>query len=202
MQMRRTIITAVALTVLAVPGAAIASHEGHSRHESAHHKRHHHQAHIVRFGAVTSSAPVSGTSAPSPATTTVPTGETAGTIASFTNGTLTITLNDGSMVSGKVTEVTEIECRSAMASAASDGHGDNGDNGQDGQGDGHGDEASSGAGQGDDQQGDVSGRDADDQQQQAQSCTSAALVQGAVVREAELRVSSTGATWEKVELNQ
>ncbi|HEY2570553.1 MAG TPA: hypothetical protein VGI27_03725, partial [Solirubrobacteraceae bacterium] len=180
-----------------VPGAAIASHQGHSRHESVHHKRHHRQAHIVRFGAVTSSAPVSGTSSPSPVTTTVATGETAGTIASFTSGTLTITLNDGSTVTGKVTEGTEIECRSAMASAASDGHGEN--SGQDGQGDGHGDEASSGAGQGDDQQGEVS--DGDDQQQ-AQSCTSAALAQGAVVREAELRVSSAGAVWEKVQLNQ
>lgn len=203
--MRRTIITAAALTALVVPGAAIASHpgehqQGHEVHHGVHHKRHHRHAHIVRFGAVTSSAPVSGTSSPSATQPAGPTDETAGTIASFTNGTLTITLKDGSTVSGKVTEATEIECRAAMASAASDGHGDQGD-----QGDDHGDGGQSNSGPGEDEQDDVSGHDDGDDdapQQPAASCTSAALVSGAVVREAELRVSSAGAVWQKVELNQ
>ena len=201
MQMRRTIITAVALTVLAVPGAAIASHQGHSRHESVHHKRHHRQAHILRFGAVTSSAPssapVSATSSPSPVTTTVATGETAGTIASFTNGTLTITLNDGSSVSGKVTPATEIECRSATASAAD--HGDNGDN------DGIGERG--GPGSGDSQSGDGAGHDEgdrdagdDDAHDEAEHCSSTALVPGASVREAVLSVGGAGAFWVKLEL--
>ena len=42
----------------------------------------------------------------------------------------------------------------------------------------------------------------DDGQDEAEHCTTAALVPGAVVREAELSVSSAGAVWEKVELNQ
>jgi hypothetical protein len=201
--MRHMIITAAALTALAVPGAAIAANQGehqrgHEAHHGVHHKRHHRHAHIVRFGAVTSSAPASGTSSPSPTQPAGPTDETAGTVASFTNGTLTITLKDGSTVSGKVTEGTEIECASAMASAASDGHGDQGDDRRDG--------GQSSSGPGDGQQGDdVSGHDDGDDdapEQQAAGCTSAALVSGAVVREAELRVSSAGAVWEKVELNQ
>jgi hypothetical protein len=203
-EMRRMIVTAAALAALAVPGAAIAAHQGkhqrsHEARHGVHHKRHHRHAHIVRFGAVRSSVPASGTSSPSPAQPSGPTDETAGTVASFTNGTLTITLKDSSTVSGKVTDATEIECRAVMASAASDGHGD--------QGDDHGDTGQSSSGPGDGQQGEVSGHDdgdADDEapQQQAGSCTSAALVPGAVVREAELRVSSAGAVWEKVELNQ
>jgi hypothetical protein len=200
--MRRMIVTAAALAALAVPGAAIAAHQGthqrsHEARHGVHHKRHHRQAHIVRFGAVRSSAPTSGTSSPSPAQPSGPTDETAGTVASFTNGTLTITLKDNSTVSGKVTEATEIECRAAIAGAASDGHGD--------QGDDHGDRGQSSSGPGDGQQGEISGRDdGDDQapQQQGGSCTSAALVSGAVVREAELRVTSAGAVWDKVELTQ
>jgi hypothetical protein len=212
--MRRTIITAVALAALAIPGAAIASHEAEHQgargdHHGVHHqKRHHRHAHIVRFGAVASSGAARGTSTTSPAAPSVPTGETAGTIASFTNGTLTITLNDRSTVSGKVSEGTEIECRSAMAGAASDGHGDHGDQGDDRGHDGQ-SNSGSGSGSGDGEHGQVSGRDGDDNDandddahDEAEHCTTAALVAGAVVREAELRVSGAGSVWEKVELNQ
>ncbi len=206
--MRRTIITAVALTALAVPGTAVASHQSVHQagagHHGVQHKRHHRHAHLVRFGTAASTqaaSPTGPTSSPSPTAPTGSTGETAGTVASFTNGTLTITLNDGSTVSGKVTEGTEIECRSATASAASDGQGGQGD-----QGDENGNEGQSGSESGDGHQGDVSGHDGGDdgeaQQEEAGHCTSAALATGAVVREAELRVSSAGAVWEKVELNQ
>jgi hypothetical protein len=205
--MRRMIITAVTSAALSIPGVAVASHQGErqarERHQGAHHhKRHHRHAHLLRFGVAADNSAVSPSS-PAPAASA--SDETAGTIASFANGTLTITLNDGSTVSGKVTEGTEIECRSAMASVArDDGQGD--DNGP---GDDRGDDGQSSSGPGDGEHGDVSGRDADDNdaddedaQDEAEHCTSAALVAGAVVREAELRVSSAGAVWEKVELNQ
>jgi hypothetical protein len=188
--MRRMIITAVASAALVVPGAAVASHQGREdNHGVHHHKRHHRHSHLLRFGTA------AGTQAAGPTGAT----STAGTIASFTNGTLTITLNDGSTVSGKVTDASEIECRSAIAGAASDGHGDQRD-----QGDDRGDDGQSNSGPDDDQQGDFSGHDDgdDDAQDEAEHCTSAALVTGAVVREAQLRVSSAGTVWEKVELKQ
>jgi hypothetical protein len=204
--MRRTIITAVTTAALAVPGVAVASHLGEhaareDHHGARHHKRHRHHAHLLRFGAVASNSAVSGSSSTPAAPAS---DETAGTIASFVNGTLTITLNDGSTVSGKVTEGTEIECRSAMASAARDGGGGD-DNGQ---GDDRANDGQPSSGPGDGEHGGVSAGNGDDNdandddaQDQAEHCTTAALVAGAVVREAELRVSSAGAVWQKVELN-
>ncbi|MHB8234401.1 MAG: hypothetical protein ACYDHT_07080 [Solirubrobacteraceae bacterium] len=219
--MRRTIITAVASVALAVPGIALASHQGehqlrddHGVHHKRHHARHHHHAHIVTFGAAASSAPagVSGTASPMS-----PGDDTAGTIASFSNGTLTITLNDGSSVSGKVTSFTEIECRSSMAAAAShggrsddNGQGDDNDQGDDRGQDGQSNSApvqsmsgqsqsSSGNGGQDDGPGHDEGDD--NGQDEAEHCTTTALVTGAVVREAELSVSSAGSVWKKVELN-
>jgi hypothetical protein len=203
--MRRMIITAVAATALAVPGAAIASHQ--SEHQGAHelghhHKRHHarqrRHSHIVTFGAAASSTPTSPTGTSSPAPVAGSSDETAGTVASFSGGTLTITLSDGSTVSGKVDSSTEIECRSTMGIAQGDGQQGDGndqsdDNGHDGQ---------SNSGPGDGGQGADDGHDNNGAQDEAEHCTTAALVPGAVVREAELNVSSAGAVWEKVELNQ
>jgi hypothetical protein len=204
--MRRIIVTAVALTALALPGAAVASHErehqGRVEDHGVHqHKRHHRHAHLVRFGNTSGTRAAPPTSATPPAPAGSP-DDTAGTIASFTGGTLTIKLDDGSTVSGKVSERTEIECSSAMAAAARDGNGDQGDDrGNDGQ---------SNSGPGNGRHGDASGRDDNDNDanddndndnDQVEHCTTAALVAGAVVREAELRVSSAGSVWEKVELN-
>jgi hypothetical protein len=215
--MRRTIITAVAATALMLPGAALASHTG-ERHHRRHHEIHHRHAHIVTFGAAAASSTsgVAGTVAPtSPAGTT---DETAGKIASFLNGTLTITLTDGSSVSGKVTESTAIECRSTMASAASDGGPGGGDQSvggpSGGQGDendasddrGHDGQSNSGPGDGGqsgESQGQGQGEQGDDaEQDEGEHCTTGALVPGAVVREAELSVSSAGSVWQKVELGQ
>jgi hypothetical protein len=206
--MRRMIITAIASTALAIPAAAVASHQGEHRagevHHGAHHKRHHRHSHVLRFGAVASSGPTSGTTT---ARSSAPPAETsdqnAGTIASFANGTLTLTLTDGSAASGKVTEGTEIECRSAMASAASDGRsGEQG--GRDDSSDDSSHDGRSGSGPSAGGQDDGPGHDVGDDGEQNESghCTPAALVPGAVVREAELRVSSAGAVWEKVELGQ
>jgi hypothetical protein len=204
--MRRMIITAVTAAALAIPGVAVASHQGEHQarevhHGARHHKRHHRHAHLLRFGAAAGNSAASGSSS----TPAASADETAGTIASFASGTLTITLSDGSTVSGKVTEGTEIECRSAMASAARDG--DQGDDND--QGDDRGDDGRSSSGPGDGEHGGVSADDGDDNdanddgaQDEAEHCTTAALTPGAVVREAELRVSSAGAVWEKVELNR
>jgi hypothetical protein len=198
--MRRMIITAVAATALAVPGAAIASHE--NEHEGPndqgiHHKHHqarpHHRSHVVTFGTAARSTPTTSTSAPAP-----PAGssaETAGTIASFSGGTLTIALRDGSTVSGEVDASTEIECRSALATAAR--HGDQGDDDDRFDDRGHDGQSNSGPGNGRDEN---DGRD-DDAHDEAEHCMPAALVPGAVVREAELRVGGAGAVWEKVELD-
>ena len=114
--MRRIIITAVATTALALPGVALA-HAGRAPARRGSARRARHGAH----GSATTTTPpssrfgarISASSAPAgaehrrrrtqPHRRPSPT-RRAGTIASFTDGTLTITLNDGSTVSGKVTE--------------------------------------------------------------------------------------------------
>jgi hypothetical protein len=213
--MRRIIITAVTSAALAVPGIALASHQGeqqqrddHGVHHKRHHARHHHHAHLVTFGASASSAPAGGSGTTTPTAPTPASDETAGAIASFGNGVLTITLKDGSTVSGKVTSFTEIECRSAMAAAAS--HGDQGDDNDQGDDRGRDGQSNSGPSNGaqDDgpthDEGDDNGQDEGDDngQDESEHCSTAALVPGAIVHEAELSVNSTGSVWRKVELNQ
>jgi hypothetical protein len=105
--------------------------------------------------------------------------ETIGTVASFVEdsanpgtGVLTITLKNGSTVSGKVDSSTEIECRApehAGVHERHDGHGDGGDH--------------SGPGRGDEQQ-----------------CSAADLTAGTPVHEAELHGSGDQAVFEKVKL--
>jgi hypothetical protein len=191
--MKRMILTAVATVSLAAPGVALARNG--ERHHHHHHGRHH-QVHVLAFHAQAPAGSSSGTTAPS---STPSSSDSAGTIASFSNGLLTITLSDGSAVSGKVTERTEIECRAPTASAADFSGGDSGDD--------CGGEAVR-AGSSDGEHGDVSGHDGagdddandNDDNDEAEHCTSAALVAGASVTEAFLSVSSAGATWLKVEL--
>jgi hypothetical protein len=204
--MRRMIVAAVTTTALALPGVALAHGSEHSsgaehhgvRHAERHH-HHHHRAHLLTFHAAQAPATTptagQGTTPPAPVAD-----ERAGMVTSFTAGTLTITLNDGSGISGKVTPATEIECRSAMASAA-----DNGDNGDNSGGGEHGDR--SGPGPGDSQSDDGSGHDEgeheagdDDAHDEAEHCSPTALVPGASVREAVLSVGGAGAFWVKLEL--
>jgi hypothetical protein len=183
--MRRVVLTTVAsVAVLALaPASALASH---------HHKRHHRRVHHARvshrrFG------DMSASSTTTPSTTTAP---AAGTVDSFMNGVLTIKLNDGSTVSGAVTNDTEIECEAArsMSTFHGDDHG-GGDNSGPGGGD------NSGPGGGDDRgdRGDDRG-DRNDQGEEHQNCNTADLTPGAMVGGAELRLSSTGASWDKVDL--
>jgi hypothetical protein len=201
--MRRILIAAVT-TTLAVPGVALAHGSEHSRgaeHHGVRHAERHHHHHHARLLAFHAQAPATTPSAGQGATPTAPVAdERAGTIASFTAGTLTITLNDGSSVSGKVTPATEIECRSAVASAA-----DNGDNGDNGGGGEHGDR--SGPSSGDGHAGADSGHDEgdhdagdDDAHDEAEHCSPTALVPGASVREAVLSVGGAGSFWVKLEL--
>jgi hypothetical protein len=180
--MRRTIMAAVATLSLAAPSAALAHHGERERHHH-HHRGHHHHVHVLAFHSA--SAPSSTPAA----------SDGAGTVASFSGGVLTIKLNDGSTVSGKVDDGTEIECPATTASAADfgRGHGDDGDdhdrfddNGRDVPGD--------------DRHGDCPGHDDKGGVANHQHCTTAALVPGASVDEAFLQVGSQGARWVKVEL--
>lgn len=198
--MKRFLLTfsAIAAVVALAPASALA-HKGH--HAKRHHKTHHAKAHRVRFERFGRAGSDSSTSGAGGSDSS----GTAGTIESFDSGTdqLTILLNDGkTTVSGLVTNQTRLSC-SSSASSSSQGQGDDdrddNDQGEDQSGPGdsgsswQGDHESSGQ-QGGDERGD------DDQGESAQSCDTSNLKHGAVVQEAELRISSGNATWEKVRL--
>jgi hypothetical protein len=143
--------------------------------------------------------------------------EQAGTIASFDEetGKLTIDLFGGESISGLVTEGTEIECEDHSSASTSSGEPEPGDD--------HGEEAEPGddrGGQGEEEPGDDRGGDnsgagsdnsgpggansgpgheSDDDEDHA--CTTAELVPGAVVEEAELKVADGKATFREVELS-
>jgi hypothetical protein len=190
--MRRMLLTAGAALALSLAPAGAAMAHGHSHHARHHARRHH--AHIVRFVSHTTT-----TSSPSAPAGTPPATEEVATVASFTGGVLTLKLADGSTVSGKVTEDTRIECPAAgeeQQDADDNGQGDdNGGPGPSGFGGAQGDDMS---GPSDNGSGDDDGQGDDDQEQQP--CGTSALVEGAKVAEAELRVGAGGATWLKVEL--
>jgi len=107
--------------------------------------------------------------------------EQAGTIASFDSetGRLVIDLFGTDTVSGLVTGATEIKCEDEHSTTASAGSDDNSGPGSDNSGPGH---------DGDDDHGD-------------RLCTTAELVSGAVVEEAELRIANGQATFHEVELS-
>jgi len=122
---------------------------------------------------------------------------------------LTITLNDGSTVSGRVVNGTKIECPAAgssMATAADhgggDGSGDGGSaTGSDGgsqSGDQH---QSSDGGEGSDGEdsGDGHGGDGEDENHPS-NCGPSALTPGAIVHDATLEVGQAGSEFLKVEL--
>jgi hypothetical protein len=154
--------------------------------------------------------------------------EQAGTIASFdaATGRLVIDLFGGDTISGLVTDQTEIECEDhSSASASSEGPGsgelepgdDHGGQGEVEPGDDHGDHEVVGDDRGDDgedEPGDDRGGDnsspgsensgpghGDENDDEDRACTTAELVPGAVVEEAELRVAHGQATFEEVELS-
>ena len=195
--MRRMLLTAVATAALATPGAAFAHGTGHHR-GAAHRHGHRHHVRVLTFRASRAASPGSGTTTSTAPTTSTSSDESAGTIESFSGETLTIKLSDGTLVSGKVTERTEIECATAVASAADFSGGDGGNQSEDSSHDG-----SSSSGPGDSgQSGDGSGCAGHTSGSDGESghCTTAALVPGASVKEAELALTGSGAVWEKVEL--
>jgi hypothetical protein len=150
---------------LAVPTVASA-HGRHHRHHHHHHKTKH--ARVKHFGGK--------------ATQSDPGMPEAGTVASFTGGVLTLTLADGSTVSGKVTDETVVNCVPAVqapaptASAAH--HGGWGDPGDDEGDDDHGDRG---------HHGDCGGH-----------CDATDLVPGTVVHEAILKLGGGGAEFKLV----
>jgi len=148
--MRRLLPLAIGVLTLALAVPSVAS--AHGRHHRHHHKHKHHQAHRALL-----------------------TGDAAGTIASFDGTTLTITLRDGSTVSGVVTDDTEIRVIEVTPAAAVSHHGD--DEGDD---DGHWWDRHRSCGSDD---GDTTD-----------------LVAGATVWKASLELTPDGAEWEQVKL--
>jgi hypothetical protein len=200
--MRRTLLTVVGVLALtlAVPGAALA-HHGHGRHRHLHHKAkgHHARFRFVHIGASGTSTGASGPTGPTgPAGPPPP--ENAGKVTSYVNNVLTLTLNDNSTVSGKVTERTRIRCVKATPPTGTEppdeGLGD--DNGQ-GDDQSRGDMSESGGSWGDHKD---DGDDDDDGETGAAEppCDTSLLVPGAVVRAAELRIGPGGTEFESIVL--
>jgi len=117
--------------------------------------------------------------------------ENAGTVTAFADGELTITLFDGGTLTGKVTDDTEIECDDDGARASHEGDDDEGDD----------DEGDDDHGDRDDDHGDDEGdRHHGDREHGDDECTPDALAVGAIVEEAELKISSDGRVWREIEL--
>lgn len=190
--MRRILIALVmsGAVVVAAPAVATAEHHRAHHHHARHHRssRRHSRVRHESFGRRDNTQPGSS--------------EQAGTVSSFTDngdgtGVLTITLNDGSMVTGTVNNNTELECMSSTAGQQGDDNDgdDNGgsnNSGDDSQGS-SGDSADDGGGSGDD-----NGGSGDDNG--GQMCSTASLVTGTPVAEANLEITGSGAVWDKVEL--
>lgn len=202
--MKRILITLTAMVALAVAlplTATASSHHGKGHHKGT--KPIRKATHIVRYGSLSASAQTGPSS--SPQTGSVNSGTptsgdaTAGTIDSFQNGVLTIKLNDGSKVSGKVTSATEIECQSSRAASGDDDGDDDGPNGD------H-DDGQRPAGTGTTaHEADANEADDDAAANGAQStppppCDSSALVAGTVVKEAELLIGPGAAAFHSVHL--
>jgi hypothetical protein len=194
--MKRILLVAVSSSALAIAAPGVAS--AHHRHGKHHARRHGARVHVLDFRA---SAPATTTPANSPTTPAAPTPETAGTVASFKEGTLTITLNNGTSVSGKVTERTEIHCTPATPPAATEDSDDQGDgeHGSSGEGESehsaHQAAAHAASNSSDNEEGQ---QDSDDE---SSSCTPAtALVAGTPVREAELSIGPLGNVWDHVDV--
>ena len=170
--MRKVLFAAVASSVAMAVAPAVAFADSH--HHRGHHRTHRNHARVrdEHFGSWKDE-----NAAPSKS------GQNAGTIASFRDGVLTLTLNDGSMVSGQVTDATEIKCESVEPQEMEHARHADGDHG-------------GGTNGGDDNGGDDQG----EAEQGAPMCSPGNLIPGAVVRDAELKISAAGAIWQEVEL--
>lgn len=189
--MRRLLLVVASGSALALLSPAGALAHGHHRHHH-HHRGHKHghrivvlhsKAHVQHYGGADQTPPA-GTPPATPPRPPV-THEPAGTVLSFTGGVLTIRLKDGSTVSGKVTEDTRIMCHPAPPASPPSppentpppwSHG--GDH----------------QGVGGDDQGD--GRRCT----HGNHCGTEALVEGAVVQQAILRVDESGSVFMRIDL--
>jgi hypothetical protein len=182
-----------AVALLALSGVATAKDRAGDDHgHHGHHGRHHHHLREI---------------------------EEAGTISSFdqATGRLTIALTGGETASGLVTDETRIRCEGTddrRADRRDHGGGDNGSRGTEPGDDngGRGNEAGDDNGGHGNEPGDDNGGNSGPgaagpitegegpEAGETPSCTTAALVPGAFVGEAELRLGSGTATFEEVEL--
>jgi hypothetical protein len=178
--MRKMLMVAVASGALIAltPATALAQH--HSRRHGVHHARiHHRRVRHRRFG----HNPIT---TPTTTPTTPPTTPTIATVTSFTNNVLTLTLADGSTVSGSITNFTRIVCIPSQTSGMMPPSG----------------------GQGDDDQGDDQGGDGGWGGHDRgfgfpgfnPACTTANLVAGTPVVFADLSIGQAGAEWDTVVL--
>jgi hypothetical protein len=201
--MKKILLTAVSAAALAIPGVALASHDDGAAHQNREHQGAEHNRGQHRHGDARRAHDASSHNRR----------EVRGTVASFANGVLTITRAGGANVSGKVNARTVLECPASASAASRGGSGkddpaghDVGDNnGVDPAGHDVGDDNGvdpAGHDAGDDNGVDPAGHDAGDDngQDKAEHCTTAALVTGAIVREAKLSTSSADAVWLKIEL--
>jgi hypothetical protein len=129
--------------------------------------------------------------------------EQSGVIAGFDGTILTVTLVNGDTLKGTVTDATEIECESTTAAATRHDGESGDDNSGPGSGDDVGDDDNSGpgsttSGSGSDDQGDDNDDQGEDEDEA--NCGKDALTAGTIVREAELRLTSTGAAFREIEL--
>jgi hypothetical protein len=169
-----TLFASVAVIGLA-PVTALARGDHHRHH---HGRAHHPRVRHARFGSDQSQPTGTGAA------------QGAGTVESFdSRGTLTVLLNDGSTVTGRVTHATEMECDTAEAGQMN------------GEGQHRGDESDRSGSRDKGDSGDR-GDNGDDQGDEGATCSTADLMPGAVVREAELTISSgSGAVWTKLDLD-
>jgi hypothetical protein len=121
--------------------------------------------------------------------------ENAGKVTSFTNGVLTISLFDGSTLTGTVDNGTKVKCEGAGDDQGDDRGGDRARAASHGNDDGRGENrGSDNENNGDN--GDDDGPN-DNADEHATGCTIAA---GDVVREADVKATSSGKVFEEVEL--
>jgi len=171
-----------AVALLAVSGVAAAKDHGHDDNGGHHGRHHHHNRHFEM--------------------------REAGTISSFdaSTGKLTITLLDGGTVTGLVTDGTEIKCEGVDDRLTRRDHG-GGDNSGSGSGDNGGqvEPGDDHGGRGEPQPGDDHGGQNEPvvgggAPEGEASCTTASLVTGAVVGDAELHFENGSAVFEEIEL--
>jgi hypothetical protein len=145
--------------------------------------------------------------------------ENAGSVTSFANGVLTITLTKGGTLTAKVTEATRIECRSTARASGDDhgggghgGHGGDDDGGETEPGDDHGNHTEPGDDHGNHTEpGDDHGNHTAPSAPATPAapaggtttpsgCGTTALTAGSKVREAELKTRGGDAIWRKIKL--